>query len=313
MDGGDDQIVKWGTIRRNEHIIIPYQEWRPTNRIVLGFDPARTTDNSILAAMNIVEDPVLGLCGDIINCINFVDTATRGKYKLDSNRQVALIRQALIDYNGDNADYEYIDSLNIDAGAGGGGVSAYGDRLLEDWVDSFGIKHRGLIDKNNDVYSGYAKTYRNAVDKLRLISPRAYRTQMVEEFIELMNLGVIRFPYEYNGQDFIRTPKSVKNKSDEEEFEIYNLSNEEKLSLSQIDLMKVEISSIYKFKNPEGTSVRYALPKEKENRMHDDRFYAILLCAHRLYELRRSESLVKRTLNKKTDDLLQIRAPKLRR
>lgn len=317
MDGGANQIVKWGTIRRCEKFIIPYADWRPNNKIVLAFDPARTNDNSILTAMQVYEDPDYGVCGDIINCGNFIDTASKSKYKLDSNRQVALLRQYLKRYNGDNPDYEYIDQLIVDAGSGGGGLSTYADRLLEDWVDEDGRKHFGLIDKTHDVYSGYSKLYRNAVDKIRLINPTKYRTQMVEEFIELINLGVIRFPFEYNGQDFVRIPKEPEKKKgvkyEEEEFETYYLSQEERLSYTQIDLMKQEITSIYKTSNPENTSTRYALAKEKENKMHDDRFYTIILCAHRLYELRRSSTMrVRKTGNKDISALLQMRAPKIR-
>ena len=262
MDGGAAQIIKWGAVRRNERLIVPYAEWKPENKIVLAFDPARTNDNSILTVMNLYEDPDYGFCGDIINCVNFVDTASRKKFKLDSNRQVALLRNHLALYNGDNPDYEYIDSIYLDGGSGGGGVSAYADRLLEDWVDAKGVQHRGLIDKTNELYEGYGKLYPNAVDKLRLIDPRKYRTQMVEEFIELFNLGVIRLPNEYSGQEFLRIP--LENGDDE----IYYLSQDEKLSLNQIDLLKTEVTSIHKMTNPEKTSVRYALPKEKENRMH---------------------------------------------
>lgn len=310
MDGGASQIIKWGTVRRNERLIIPYADWRPENNIVMAFDPARTNDNSVLGVMNIVEDPQLGLCGDIINFVNFIDTASRNKYKLDSNRQVGLLREYLSIYNGENPDYEYIDMLLIDSGSGGGG-NLYGDRLLEDWHDSSGRKHCGLIDKENELYNGYSKLYRNAIDKVRLINPRNLRTQMVEEFIELFNLGVIRLPNEYNGQDFIRIPKKG-NKNGEDEDEIYYLSNQEKLSFVQIDLMKTEITSIHKMSNPENTSVRYTLPKEKENKMHDDRFYVMILLAHRLFELRRAKAMRTR---KKTNDisaLLQVRAPKIR-
>lgn len=319
MDGGVSQIIKWGTVRRNEKLIIPYAEWKPTNRIVLAFDPARTGDNSILTAMNLYEDPDLGLCGDIVNCVNFIDTASRKKFKLDSNRQIALLRQYLLDYNGDNPDYEYIDSLLIDAGAGGGGVSAYADRLLEDWYDSKGKKHHGLIDKSNELYSGYTKTYRDAVDKVRLLNPKALRTQMVEEFIELFNLGVIKLPQEYSGQEFFRIPKEVTEKrhgrkkldAAGSEDELYYLSQDEIISLRQIDLMKVEITSIHKFSNPDNTSIRYALPKEKENKLHDDKFYTVIMAAHRLYELRRDKAMRSRKKTKDTSALLQMRAPKL--
>ena len=59
------------------------------------------------------------------------------------------------------------------------------------------------------------------------------------------------------------------------------------MELVQIDLMKTEVTSIHKTQNAEKTTVNYALSKEKESRMHDDRFYVLILLAHRLYELRR--------------------------
>ena len=109
---------------------------------------------------------------------------------------------------------------------------------------------------------------------------------MVEEMIELMDLGVIKFPYEYSGQDFIKVIEGI----DAEGNEIWvnhELSDDEKMALVQIDLMKNEVTSIHKTENAERTSVNYALSKEKENRMHDDRFYVLIMLAHRLYELRR--------------------------
>ena len=276
MTGGDDQIVKWYTIRKNERQIVPYQEWREDNRIVLAFDPARTTDNSVMSVMNVYEDPEYGLCGDIIGCNNFIDIATKKKYKLDSNRQLEEIRNILLAYNGDNLDYEYIDSLLIDSGSGGGGQSTYADQLLNDWVDINGKTHAGLIDADNELYTTYKRRYPNAINKLRLISPRKYRTQMVEEFIELMELGVLRFPCAYSGSDILHLVKGTQvvgkdedgNEIKEELTETYNLSQDEKIQLTQIDFMKREIAAIHKSTNAENTSVTYALAKEKANKMH---------------------------------------------
>lgn len=56
-DGGVNQIVKWGTIRRNECFYLPQLSYKPNTNICLALDPARTLDNSILGAMNIVNDP----------------------------------------------------------------------------------------------------------------------------------------------------------------------------------------------------------------------------------------------------------------
>lgn len=288
MDGGTSQIVKWGTVRRNETFYLPELSWKPGYKYILAFDPSRTGDNSIVGVMKLYEDPKYGLCGDVVNCVNMIDIASKKKYKLDSNRQIANLREMLLDYNGQNPDYECINSLEIDQGAGGGGTSTYADGLLNDWKDKSGNKHRGLIDASHEIYEGYTRLYPNASDKLRLINPRKYRTQMVEEFIELMDLGVFRFPHEYSGQDFI---KIFKRDGVEESYDIYELNDEERMALAELDLMKTEITSIHKTQNAEKTSVIYALARDKANTMHDDRFYVAILLAHRLHELRRGKAI----------------------
>lgn len=308
IDGGVTQIVKWGQIRRNETFALPEVVGTPGYKYVLAFDPARTIDNSVISAMKLVEDPDLGLCGDIVNCVNMVDVATKRKLKLDSNRQIAMIREMLLDYNGKNPDYEFIDRLLIDAGSGGGGVTAYGDQLLNDWTDHAGKHHRGLIDLEYELYETYGKLYPNAVDQVRLINPRKYKVQMVQEFLELMRLGVIRFPYDLAGKDYINVVKKEKNGT--ETMEMYTLSFEEQLALVNIELMKKEITSIHRYTNQENTTVSYALAKNLENKMHDDRFYTIIMLAHRLYELRRGQ-IIKAKEPVKDYNGFMFRAPKL--
>lgn len=296
-DGGINQIVKWGSIRRNENFFLPQLHFQPNCRIALAFDPARTNDNSILSAMRIENDKDYGYIGNIVNCINFVDSASKKGYKLDSNRQLAKIRENLLLYNGFANDYDNIDVFLLDQGSGGGGTSTYADNLLNNWTDKNGREHRGLIDKNHDIYKGYENIYPNAVDKLRLLSPKKYRNQMVEEFIELMDLGVIKFPYEYKSE-FI----SIANKVDDEtqKLDTYQLSVDEIMALQSIDIMKAEITSIYKYENADKTSITYALTKEKESdpNFHDDRFYTIIMLAHYLYELRRGQTVQSKPVEK---------------
>lgn len=287
-DGGEHQIIKWGTIRKNEQFYLPTLSWKPDEKYVIAFDPARTGDNSIVGIMKIYQDPKYGWCGDIVNCVNMIDSTSSKGYKLDANRQLKNIRDLIVGYNGQNPDYEYIDMVFIDSGSGGQG-SSYLDNLLNDFVDSHGEKHRGLIDTESDIYKGYENRYPNAADKIRGISPKKYRTQMFEECIELMDLGVIRFPYEYDGRDFIKVT-SVENK--EEVIEEHELSNDEKLALANIDLMKAEITAIEKTTNKEKTTATYALsPEAVRKNYHDDRAYVLILLAHRLYELRRKNTV----------------------
>ena len=307
-DGGVNQIIKWGTIRRNESFYLPQLSYKEGTTICLALDPARTIDNSILGAMRIINDTNYGYIGEIVNCVNMFDSASKKGYKLDSNRQLSEIRNYLALYNGQHNDYVNIDSLLVDQGAGGGGVSTYADGLLNDWVDKDGRTHRGLIDASHDIYTGYKSRYPNAVDKLRLISPRKYRTQMVDEFIELMNLGVIKFPYEYK-QEFISISEKGENG---ENIEHYELTDDEIASLMNIDLMKVETTSIYKYENAEKTTKTYALAKDKENSIHDDRFYVLIMLAHRLYELRRGQIINPKKTTTNVSSLTSLaRKPKL--
>lgn len=290
-DGGSSQIIKWGTIRRNERFYLPVlANQNKGEKYIIAFDPARTLDNSFLGVMQIYDDKDLGICGRIVNGINFIDQANSKKYKLDSTRQIERIREQLLFYNGKNPDYEFIDMFEIDAGAGGGGVSTYADALLHDYEGFDGRKHRGLIDLNSDIYKEYESMFPNASEKISVIQPRKCRTQMVEEFMELMDLGVIQFPYEYGGGD-IQMVEVLPN--GEEHIKTYSPTPEEQLALMQIDAMKQEITSIQRTVNPEHTTVQYALSKEKENKMHDDRFYVAILLAHRLYELRRGKKINK--------------------
>lgn len=290
-DGGVNQIVKWGTVRRNERKYLPQIYWDKQYKYVIAFDPARTMDNSIVSIMRIYNDPENGMCGDIINCVNMVDLANAKKYKMDSNRQIEELRELILHYNGQNPDYEYIDALMIDQGAGGGGTSTYADGLLNNWTDKSGVEHRGFIDANHELYEGYDARYPDAVDKLRLISPRKYRSVMFEELIELMNLGVIHFPLEYNGGDYVQVVDGIDKATGQEILKTHELSLEEQTSWVNIDLMKNEITRMQKTTNPENTSVTYALPPDRINKLHDDRAYTLVLLAHRLYELRRKDKV----------------------
>lgn len=302
-DGGVDQIVKWSTVRRAEQFVLPTITRADHSKFVLAFDPARTNDNSIMSVMRLYEDPLAGWCGDIVNVVNFTDVATNNKFKLDSLRQIEGIHRILLNYNGDAPDYEYLDLLMIDAGSGGGGLSTYADHLLPDWtLPGFSTVHRGLIDKTHPVYQGYESMYPNAVDKLRLIEPRKYRTRMFEEFIELMNLGVIRFPREFDiMKDYVRIVNS-----EGEHVEDRYLTEEERMALVEIDLMKIEATSMQKYSNADKTSATYALAKDKENELHDDRIYTLVMLAHRLYELRRGTVVAP---VKSTDDATILARP----
>ena len=202
-----------------------------------------------------------------------------------------------MDFNGNAPDYANIEAFLVDAGAGGGGIGAVADAFLADWKDYKGVTHKGLIDPDYELYKDEVKNYPNAAHIMRLINPKMYKKQMVEELLELISLDLIKFPREYDGKPELAIPKDEK---DSLELDYRSLSLEEQVALINIDIMKTEMTSIHKFENAERTNVTYKLPKEKENKMHDDRFYTLLLLAHHLYEKRRADSMSK-TRQKKSN------------
>jgi len=301
-DGGVNQIVKWGQIRRNESFLLPELCYVDGGKYAIAFDPARSGDQSIITVMKIILDENIGYYGKIVNCTNLVDIANKKGMKMSSPDQIKALKDTILAYNGNAPDYENIDIISIDSGAGGGGISAYADNLLEDWVDNKGIKHKGFLDKDYELYTGYENRYPNASNKLKLISPQKYRTQMVDEFIELMQLDLFKFPKEYDGKGYVTIQKNV---GDEIKLITRSLSMEEEVCLLNMDILKTEVTSIYKYENPEKTNKSYKLPKEKEKTMNDDRFYTIILLAHYLYDLRR-----KNITNKNRNKTPWANAPK---
>jgi hypothetical protein len=241
----------------------------------------------------------------IQNCISLVDIGKKKKIPMRTPEQIDHIKQMLLDYNGQGfADYENIDYLMIDSGAGGGG-NQIPDYFMEDWEDSQGNVHRGLIDK--EYSSAHVPNFPNAVNKLKAISPKKYRTEMFDDFIELLNLGLIEFTDSYDMKGYLNLP--IEGKEIEEidedtkekkkiktiDYKRYKLSWDEELALKQIDLAKEELIA----NRREGNNInyKYDLPPDKKNKMHDDRAYTMVMLAWHLKNLKREN-----ITNKRVDD-----------
>lgn len=326
-DGGNKQPFKRGRIITNSLPYVP--EIRNTSveerKIGLFYDPARSYDNSVVLIVEYYkENEEDGWRMKILNCISLVDIGTHKKIPMQTQDQLKYIRQMLLDYNNSNAgflDYSNIEVFAIDAGAGGGGVN-YADFFMEDWIDDKGRKHRGLIDKE---YSAeYVRKFPNAIDTLKLINSKQCRTDMFDALQKMMDADLITFTNQYDGNDFIMIPiekeikyieKDKKTKEDVEKstMEIdyirVDLDFEEKLGLKNIDLMKKEITHIYRFDNPEHTSHTYRLPKDLEAKEHDDRAFCLAMSGHYLAQLRR-ENIVNKKVNKSFDPKRGVKSRK---
>lgn len=126
---------------------------------------------------------------------------------------------------------------------------------------------------------------------------------MFEALIEMMNLNLISFTetYDYKGEITIPLENGEGKK--------YKLTEEEIVSLTNIDIAKEELVSIYSFKSTNG-NVRYDLPPDKQSKIGDDRAYTIAMLAWYLQQLRREKITKKQSPKVDISQLFMFKQPK---
>ena len=267
---------------------------------------AHDYDNSAVSVGEYIYDEQIGWKLIIQNCVNLMDIGKKKKTPMRTPEQIDQIKSMLVDYNGKGfADYENIDYLLIDAGAGGGGA-LIADYFMEDWMDKQGNQHKGLIDK--EACAEHVNKYPNAVDKLKLVSPKKYRTEMYDDFIENLNLGLINFTESYDMKGYLNLPQEGKEEIEEIdedtqektkvksiEYVRYNLSWDEELALKQIDSAKEELIATRRM--GDNINYKYDLPPDKKSKMHDDRAYTFCMLAWHLKNLRREGIVNKKAVS----------------
>ena len=319
-DAGNEAIIRRGVITRNSETRVPLL-YNDTNdkKFIICYDPARSRDNSIITVFEIYEDKD-GHKLRIVNCINMVDISNKRKAPMQTPDQVDFLRQLILDYNGETIEYKNIEAVMIDAGAGGSG-KVIADMLMQDWTDSKGKRHHGLIDKETDrqLGTGYSKKYPNAVDKVKLIEPSKYKSLMYEAAIEMTTHNLINFTAEYDNKGYLtifqtddkETAKAKKSIEDrlkkenlsEEEFsfrlkeelkkssvvktKMVKLDSYQEIALANIDALKEELVNMRRIKRDSGKDSFELIP-EKVGKLHDDRAYTYVLGAFWLSEKRMS-------------------------
>lgn len=296
QDGGSGQIIKRALIVRNSYTHPPVLH-NDTNqrKFVLAYDPARNTDNSVLAIGELLFNEEDGYTMEIVNVVSFVDVGLRRKTPMMTPEQIKEIHNILLDYNGDADDYDNIECFLADAGAGGGGNSWVRDNLIENWKDKTGKEHRGLIDydyTNGDVYR---KRFPDAINKLKLIEPGKYKSEMYEALIKMVESDKIKFTEKYDNKGYLnilqvdqslmdKTKAQIRAELDKmdlsvDEYEdmleerlseiesaktqVYKLTPDEEVALVQIDAMKEEIVNMCRVKRDGGKDA-FRLPAYKD-------------------------------------------------
>ena len=320
-DAGVNAIVRRGTIARNEEIRKPilYND-TGERQIVIAYDPARSRDNSVILVCEVYLAKDIN--GDleykmrIINCINLIDIGKKRKKPMRTPEQVEYLKEIILDYNqGGDENYSNILGIYIDAGAGGAGVNI-ADYLMEDWIGKDGKLHKGLIDK--EYSEDYVQQFPGAVNKLHLMSPTQYKSEMYEAMIELIDQDKISFTADYDNKGYLTVfdideekfqkqkeaiaEKLKKKKLSSDEFDkqlqeeldkvqnvktrIEKLSWQEEIALGSIDSLKEELVNMVRIKR-QSHKDSFELCPEKQNRLNDDRAYTLAMCSYALQTERR--------------------------
>lgn len=324
VDAGADAAFKRGAIIRNEVVTKPllYND-TGDKHFVICYDPARQRDNSFILIGEIYEAPTANgeteLRGRLVNGINLIDIERKLKKPMRTPEQMERLKKVILDYNAGADAYGNIE-LYIDAGSGGGGVNV-GDYLMADWTDETGETHRGLIDK--EYSADYVKDFPNAIDKVHLMSPSKYKSEMFEAAAEMVNLDKIDFPASYDGKGYLtvfdvdenllkaekakiearlkkknlsesemkEAVKEELNKVQSVKTKMIKLDWEEDAALASIDALKEELVNIVRKKGTAKDS--FDLSPEKSKTLNDDRAYCFAMFGYALSEARRKRNLKK--------------------
>lgn len=329
-DAGASAIIKRGVIARNEEVRKPllYND-TGNKKFVIAYDPARSRDNSVILVAEIyeVED---GNDVDtrmrIVNCINLLDVGKKIKSPMQTPDQVEYLKEVILDYNAGADAYGNIYGIYIDAGSGGAGVNI-ADYLMPDFVAKDGKTYRGLIDK--EYSADYVKKFPNAVNKVHLMSPSAFKSEMYEALIELMNQNKISFTSTYDNKGYLTVFDVDEAKLEKEkqrlsaelhkkklEGDAFNaelkkklaeadsiktktvkLNWQDEIALANIDALKEELVNMIR-KPRESGKDSFELCPEKANKLHDDRAYTLCLAAYALSCIRQNKRLEKQNAQK---------------
>ena len=89
-------------------------------KYIISYDPASKLDNSVMMAAELFKDEQRGWMVRFVNCVNLIEVLKNGeKVLIQKPEQIERLKDFILDYNRGALDYDNIDQLIIDAGAGG--------------------------------------------------------------------------------------------------------------------------------------------------------------------------------------------------
>lgn len=265
----ENALISRMVIDKYAEAYVPVFKNTGDKKYAILLDPSVKRDNAQLAVVELWKDEERGWMGRMVNMKNLVTIAPNGEKKIMMQKdQIEVLKEFILNYNSGVQDYDNIESIVIDGGAGGGGT-ILGQYLLGEWKGKDRKMHRGFIDLNDSDMKAYESEFPGACDKLTLFNFARDKTSLYNVTGEILSQGLLIFPQDQNArheieQELIDIDGEVKIKT-------IRLTAEESAVLSELELAKEELSSMERTKTKDNR-IKYdiALERQKEN-MHDDR------------------------------------------
>ena len=290
-DGGEDVFVKRSVLNKFSIPMVPVFKNTGDKKYIIAYDPATKLDNSVMMAAELFKDEERGWMVKFVNCVNLIEILKNGeKVLIQKPEQIERLKDFILDYNRGAIDYENIDQLIIDAGAGGGG-SDIAQFLMNEWIGSDRKMHIGFIDKEDPYMQLREDDYPANSDKLKMFNFKKDKVTAYERAQSAINQGLAIFPNSLNARNEIEFEEEDAEGNLHIRYE--KADNDELASLVQLDLTKEELIAMQKIKKPNGTLQFDLSPDAKSKNFHDDRADCVAMILNRLMEIRANEALVK--------------------
>lgn len=286
--GGQDNVVSAVKLQRCSRAYLPEFEYQEGKRYIIVNDPSSKIDNSFVLVAELFEDEEKGLMCRIVNGHNLVEHRKDGSKKvIQKPQQIEILKNYISTYNGPANDYDNLERVIIDAGAGGGGFDMY-QFILPGWTETINgerIKHVGIIDMEDKYCQEERDKFPEAKDILTLANFKRDKVDMYEATMDALNQELIIFPKDSNGRgemEFEETDAEGK-----VTYRYERLNKEELRAVVEIELLKYEIMAMEKTKNTATGRISFDLmPSKKSEGLHDDRADCLAMLSYYLMQLR---------------------------
>lgn len=308
--GGQDALVNRGTLEKFSVAYEPIKKNEDNKKYIIVYDPSTKRDNSMVVIFEIFEDPEKGYMLKVVNCKNLVETLKNGeKLVIQKPKQIEMIKDFILDYNGKAEDYKNLEHLIIDAGAGGGGFDI-AQFLMNEWTGKDKKLHRGFIDLEDPYMSPRSDDYPNNAENLTMFNFKKNKVLAYEAAQDMINQGLVIFPKNMNARGEIEFTETQLDGSIS--VKCVKASQEDFLILTEVELMKEELIGMEKTKNSQSGAISFDTSHEmKMKGLHDDRSDCVAMACWYLAKIRaearlhvdKTESDFKKFFNRSNSNL----------